>query len=158
MGFFKKTVTDRDWLLSALPLYHSTLPIVGTISDAFLKGYRKELNGAVGKVLDELPSLFYQLSMLPNPESRPARVAARNLRLSLSAYLRLARELSILYELSARGLHQVVASHPHTGDLMYSAHLSAIGAIENHAAQLMRETKDSFSVAARKTGVQVRPQ
>ena len=155
MGFFKKTVSDQDWLFSALPLYESTLPIVATISDAFLKGYRNELNGAVGKVLNELPSLFYQLSMLPNPKSRAARVAARNLRLSLSAYLRLARELSVLYELSAHGLHQVVASHAHTGELVYSAHLNAIGAIENHAAQLMRETKHFFSGAARDTGLQV---
>jgi hypothetical protein len=145
MGFLRKTISDQDWLLSALPLYESAVPIVGTISEAFSKGYRKELNGAIDKVLDELPSLAEQLSRLPNPESKAARVAAWNLRLSLRAYLRLARELSSLYELTGRGLHQAITSHAHTGELLYSAHLSAISAIAGYAAQSLREANDFFS-------------
>jgi len=158
VGFFRKTVNDQDWLLNALPLYESALPIVGTISEAFLTGYRKELDGAVGKVLDELPSLADQLSRLPNPRSRAARLANRDLGRSLSAYVRLAKELSSLSELSARGLHQVVASHAYTGELLYSAHLNAIGAIAGHAAQLMREANDFFSRPRQRAGSLAEPQ
>ena len=158
MGFFRKTVSDQDWLLSALPLYESALPIVGTISEAFLTGYRKELNAAAGKVLDELPSLADQLSRLPNPRSRAARHANGNLGRSLSAYVRLAKELSSLSELSARGLHQVVASHAYTGELLYTAHLNAIGAIAGHATHFLREANDFFSRAGQKTSPQAEPQ
>ena len=158
MGFFRKSMSDEDWLLNALPLYESALPIMGTITEALVTGHVKVLNGAVSRALDELPSLANQLGSLPNPTSRAARIAARNLRWSLKAYLRLAEELSSLSELTARGLHQVVTLHAHTGELVYSAHLNAIGAIAGNAAQLMRETKDFFSGAARNTGVQAAPQ
>jgi hypothetical protein len=158
VGFFRKSVSDQDWLLCALPIYESALPIVRTISEAFFTGYHNELNGAMGRVLDELPSLARQLSRLPNPESRAARIAGRNLKWSLNAYVRLAKELNGLSELSAHGLHQVVASRAHTGELLHSAHLGAIGAIAGNAAQLMGEAKDFFSGAACNTGVQLDPQ
>jgi hypothetical protein len=158
LGFFRKTVSDQDWLLSALPLYESAMPIVGTISEAFATGYRKELNSAVGKVLDELPSLVVQLSRLPTPRTSAARLANRNLRSSLNAYVRLARELNGLSELSSRGLHELIASHGSTAELLYSAHLNAIGAIAGQAAQFMGEAKDFFSGAAHNTGLQAKPQ
>ena len=158
MGFFRKTVSDQDWLLSALPLYESALPIVGRITEAYLKGYPKELNGAACKVLDELPSLVEQLSGMPIPTSRAARIAARNLRWSVNACVRLAKELGGLSELSSSGLHQVVASHPHTGELLCSAHLGAIAEIAGTAARLMGESRDFFSGAAHNTGPQAEPQ
>ena len=158
MGFLRKSVSDEDWLLSALPLYQSALPIVTTLREALVTVHGKPLNRAMGKALDELPSLVDQLGGLPHPTSRAARIAARNLRWSLNAYLRLARELSSLSELRARGLHQVITSHAHTGELVYSAHLNAIGAIADNAARLMRETRDFFSGAVRNTGIQAEPQ
>lgn len=57
VGLFKKTVNDQDWLISALRLYESARPIADAFSDAFTAGGREELNGAVGKVLHELPPL-----------------------------------------------------------------------------------------------------
>jgi hypothetical protein len=158
VSFFKKTMSDQDWLLGVLPLYESALPIVRTISEAFFTGYHKELNAVMGRVLDELPSLAERVSRLPNPESRAARIAGRNLRRSLNAYVRLAKELNSLSELSAGGLRQVVTSHAPTGELLYSAHLTAIGAVADHAAQFMEEAEDFFSGAAHNTGLQAKPQ
>lgn len=157
LGFFRKTVSDQDWLLSALPLYESAMPIVGTISQAFVTGYRKELNSAVGQVLDELPSLVVQLSGLPTPRTSAARLANRNLKSSLNAYVRLARELNSLSELSHRGLHELIASHGSTAELLYSAHLNAIGVIADNAAQLMRGANDFFG-AGHKANPVAQPQ
>lgn len=145
MSLFKKTVNDQDWLLSALPLYESAKPITEAFSDAFVGGCREELNGAVGKVLGELPTLADQLGRLPNPKSRAARIASRNLRRSLKAYVSGAKELDSLFELSARGLRQVVASHGRTAELLYSAHLDAIQAIAGNATKLMTETGGFFA-------------
>jgi hypothetical protein len=147
VGLFRKTVNDQDWLLGALPLYESVKPITAAFSEAFVGDCREELNGAVSKVLDELPSLADQLSRLPNPRSRAARIANKNLRRSLDAYVSGARELDSLFELSARGLRQVVASHGRTAELLYSAHLSAIHVIAGNAAKLMTEANDFFSGA-----------
>jgi hypothetical protein len=158
MGFFRRAVSDQDWLLSALPLYESAQPIVGPISEALATGPQTVLNGAVSKALDELPSLADQLNALPSPTSRAARIAARNLRWSLNAYVRLAKELSSLSELSARGLHQVVTSHSRTGELLYSAHLSAIEGIAGSAARLMGGARGFFSGATRNRGVRAKPE
>jgi hypothetical protein len=158
MGFFRRTVSDQDWLLSALPLYESAQPIVGPISEALGTGPQTVLNGAVSKALDELPSLADQLNDLPSPTSRAARIAARNLRWSLNAYVRLAKELSSLSELSASGLHQVVTSHRRTGELLYSAHLSAIEGIAGSAARLMGGAISFFSGATRNRGVRAKPE
>jgi len=158
MGLFRKTVNDQDWLLSALPLYESARPIMAAFSEAFIAGRREELNGAVGKVLYELPSLAQQLSRLPNPRSRAARLASRNLRRSVDAYVSGARELDSLFELSARGLQQVVLSRGRTAELFYSAHLNAIQAIAGKAVKLMTEANDFFSGAAQKATPEVEPQ
>lgn len=145
MVLFKKTVADQDWLAHVLPLYESARPIVTAFSEAFSGGCREELNGAVGKVLHELPSLTEELGRLPRPKSRAARVANQNLRRSLNAYLSGARELDDLFELSARGLRQAVSSHSHTGELFYGAHLNAIRTIAGKAARLMTESGDFFA-------------
>ena len=145
MGLFRKTVTDQDWVIRALPLYESARPIATAFSEAFTGGCREELNGAVGKVLDELPSLADKLGRLPNPQSRAARLARRAFGRSLKAYVSGARELDSLFELSARGLRQVVASHGGSGELLYRAHLNAIQSIAGKAARLMTETGDFFA-------------
>jgi hypothetical protein len=147
MGLFRKTVNDQDWLLSALPLFESAIG-----------GCREELNGAVGKVLDELPSLADQLRTLPNPRSRAARIADRSLRRSLDAYVSGARELDSLFELSARGLQQAVMSRGRTAELFYSAHLNAIQVIAGNAAKLMTEVNDFFSGVVQKATPEVEPQ
>ncbi len=148
MDLFKKTINDQDWLLSALPLYESARPIMTAFSDAFVGGCREELNGAVGKVLEELPTLADQLGRLPNPRSRAARVAGRTLKRSLRAYVSGARELDSLFDLSARGLRQMVASHSSSGELLLTAHLNAIESIAGKAARLMTEAADFFAVAS----------
>ncbi len=148
MGLFKKTINDQDWLVSALPLYESARPIMTAFSDAFAGGCREELNGAVGKVLEELPTLVDQLGRLPNPRSRAARVAGRTLRRSLRAYVSGARELDDLFDLSARGLRQMVASHSASGELLLTAHLNAIGFMASKAARLMMEAGDFFAGAS----------
>ena len=158
MGLFRKTVNDQDWLLSALPLYESARPIMAAFSEAFVGGCREELNGAVSKVLDELPSLADQVSRLPNPRSRAARIASKNLRRSLNAYVSGARELDTLFELSARGLQQVVVSHGRTAELFYSAHLNAIQVIAGKAAKLMTETNAFFTDTAQKAAPELEPQ
>jgi hypothetical protein len=157
MGFFKKTISDRDWLASALPIYESALPILRRITEALKLGYRRELDSAVARALEELPSLADRLSRLPNPTSQAAQSAARNLKWSLTACLRLADELSTLSELSARGLHQMVTSHVHTGELLYSAHLKAIGATAATASELMSDAKNLFSGVARNLGLRATP-
>ena len=158
MGLFRKTVNDQDWLLSALPLFESARPTMATFSEAFIGGCREELNGAVGKVLDELPSLADQLRTLPNPRSRAARLASRNLRRSVDAYVSGARELDSLFELSARGLQQVVMARGRTAELFYTAHLKAIQAIASNAAKLMTEANDFFSGVVQKATPEVEPQ
>ncbi len=158
MGLFRKTVNDQDWLLSALPLYESARPIMAAFSEAFVGGCREELNSAVSKVLDELPSLADQVSRLPNPRSRAARIASKNLRRSLNAYVSGARELDTLFELSARGLQQVVMAHGRTAELFYSAHLSAIQVIAGKAAKLMTETNNFFTGTAQEAAPEVEPQ
>jgi hypothetical protein len=158
MGLFRKTVNDQDWLLSVLPLYESARPIMVAFSEAFVGGCREDLNGAVGKVLHELPSLADQLSRLPNPRSRAARIARQNLRRSLNAYVSGARELDSLFELSARGLQQVVVSRGRTAELFYSAHLNAIQAIASNAARLLTEANDSFSGVVQKAAPEAEPQ
>lgn len=147
MGLFKKTVNDQDWLQSALPLYESARPITEAFSDAFVAGGREELNGAVGKVLEELPPLADQLGRLPNPRSRAAREAGRTLRRSLRTYVSGARELDSLFDLSARGLRQVVASHGGSGELLLTAHLNAIQSITRKASRLMTEANGFFAGA-----------
>jgi hypothetical protein len=147
VSLFKKTVNDQDWLLGALPLYESARPIMTAFSDAFVGGRREELNGAVGKVLEELPTLADQLGRLPNPKSRAARVAGRSLRRSLRAYVSGARELDSLFDLSARGLRQLVASHGGSGELLLTAHLNAIQLIAGKAARLMNEAGYFFTEA-----------
>lgn len=158
MGLFRKTVNDHDWLLSVLPLYESARPIMAAFSEAFVGGCREDLNGAVGVVLHELPSLADQLSRLPDPRSRAARIASKNLRRSLNAYVSGARELDSLFELSARGLQQVVVSRGRTAELFYSAHLNAIQVIASNAAKLLVEANDFFSGAVQKATPEVEPQ
>jgi len=158
VGLFRKTVNDHDWLLSVLPLYESARPIMAAFSEAFVGGCREDLNGAVGVVLHELPSLADQLSRLPDPRSRAARIASKNLRRSLNAYVSGARELDSLFELSARGLQQVVVSRGRTAELFYSAHLNAIQAIASNAAKLLVEANDFFSGAVQKATPEVEPQ
>ena len=158
MGLFRKTVNDHDWLLSVLPLYESARPIMAAFSEAFVGGCREDLNGAVGVVLHELPSLADQLSRLPNPRSRAARIASKNLRRSLNAYVSGARELDSLFELSARGLQQVVVSRGRTAELFYSAHLNAIQVIASNAAKLLVEANDFFSGAVQNATPEVEPQ
>lgn len=158
MGLFRKTVNDHDWLLSVLPLYESARPIMAAFSEAFVGGCREDLNGAVGVVLHELPSLADQLSRLPDPRSRAARIASKNLRRSLNAYVSGARELDSLFELSARGLQQVVVSRGRTAELFYSAHLNAIQVIASNAAKLLIEANDFFSGAVQKATPEVEPQ
>ena len=158
MGLFRKTVNDHDWLLSVLPLYESARPIMAAFSEAFVGGCREDLNGAVGVVLHELPSLADQLSRLPDPRSRAARIASKNLRRSLNAYVSGARELDSLFELSARGLQQVVVSRGRTAELFYSAHLNAIQVIASNAAKLLVEANNFFSGAVQKATPEVEPQ
>ena len=158
MGLFRKTVNDHDWLLSVLPLYESARPIMAAFSEAFVGGCREDLNGAVGVVLHELPSLADQLSRLPDPRSRAARIASKNLRRSLNAYVSGARELDSLFELSARGLQQVVVSRGRTAELFYSAHLNAIQVIASNAAKLLVEANDFFSGAVQNATPEVEPQ
>jgi hypothetical protein len=158
VGLFRKTVNDHDWLLSVLPLYESARPIMAAFSEAFVGGCREDLNGAVGVVLHELPSLADQLSRLPDPRSRAARIASKNLRRSLNAYVSGARELDSLFELSARGLQQVVVSRGRTAELFYSAHLNAIQVIASNAAKLLVEANDFFSGAVQKATPEVEPQ
>jgi len=145
VGFFTKTVSDQDWLLDALPLYEATVQIVGTINWAFSGGYRRELNAAVDKVLDELPSLADRLARLPDPRSRAARLAKRDLRRSLHAYVRLAKEIRTLLELSA-----FVPN-------LYSAHLNVVGVIAGNAAQLMSDANEFFSRTWQMASVQTEP-
>lgn len=158
MGLFRKTVNDQDWLLSALPLFESARPTMAAFSEAFIGGCREDLNGAVGKVLHELPSLADQLRRLPDPRSRDARLASRNLRRSVDAYVSGARELDSLFELSARGLQQVVMARGRTAELFYTAHLKAIQAIASNAAKLMTEANDFFSGVVQKATPEVEPQ
>jgi hypothetical protein len=158
MGLFRKTVNDQDWLLSVLPLYESARPIMAVFSEAFVGGCREDLNGAVGVVLHELPSLADQLSRLPNPRSRAARIASKNLRRSLNAYVSGARELDSLFELSARGLQQVVVSRGRTAELFYSAHLNAIQVIASNAAKLLIEANDFFSGVIQGSAPEAEPQ
>jgi len=158
VGLFRKTVNDHDWLLSVLPLYESARPIMAAFSEAFVGGCREDLNGAVGVVLHELPSLADQLSRLPDPRSRAARIASKNLRRSLNAYVSGARELDSLFELSARGLQQVVVSRGRTAELFYSAHLNAIQVIASNAAKLLVEANDFFSGAVQNATPEVEPQ
>lgn len=148
MGLFKKTVNDQDWLLIALPLYESARPIMTAFSDAFVGGHREELNGVVGKVLEELPTLVDQLGRLPNPRSREARVAGRTLKRSLRACVRGARELDSLFEFSARGLRQMVASHGDSGEMLLTVHLNAIQLMAGKAASLMSEAGGFFAGAS----------
>jgi hypothetical protein len=108
--------------------------------EALLRGYRKELNAAVDKALDELPALADQIARLPDPRSRAARIAKRDLRRSLNAYIWLAKEIRGLVELSAR-----------VPDL-YLPHLNAVEVIAGKAAQLMREANDFFSRAGEMSG------
>ncbi len=158
VSLFKKTVNDQDWLISALPLYESARPIMTAFSDAFVGGCREELNGAVGKVLEELPTLADQLGKLPNPRSRAARVAGRTLKRSLRAYVSGARELDSLFDLSARGLRQMVASHGGSGELLLTAHLNAIGSIAGKAARLMTEAGGFFAGAIEGPAAVAEPQ
>ncbi len=148
MGLFKKTVNDQDWLVSVLPLYEVARPITSAFSDAFVAGGREELNGAVSKVLEELPPLADQLGRLPTPRSRAARIAGRTLKRSLRAYVSGARELDSLFDLSARGLQQVVASHSASGELLLAAHINAIASITGKASRLMTEAGGFFAGAS----------
>jgi hypothetical protein len=131
---------------------------MAAFSEAFIGGCREDLNGAVGKVLHELPSLADQLRRLPDPRSRAARLASRNLRRSVDAYVSGARELDSLFELSARGLQQVVMSRGRTAELFYSAHLNAIQVIAGNAAKLMTEANDFFSGVVQEATPEVEPQ
>ena len=158
MGFFRKTVGDQDWLISALPLCEAARPTMAAFSEAFMRGHRQELKGALGKVLDELPSVADQLSKLPNPRSRAARRADRNLRRSVDACVSGARELDTLFNLLACGLHQVVMSHGPTAELLYSAHLNAIQTIASNAAKLMEEANDFFSGLVQESTPELQPQ
>lgn len=148
VGLFKKTVNDQDWLLIALPLYESARPIMTAFSDAFVGGHREELNGVVGKVLEELPTLVDQLGRLPNPRSREARVAGKTLKRSLRACVRGARELDSLFEFSARGLRQMVASHGDSGEMLLTVHLNAIQLMAGKAASLMSDAGGFFAGAS----------
>ncbi len=158
MGLFRKTVNDQDWLLIVLPVYESAKPIMAAFSEAFIGGCREDLNGAVGNVLHELPSLADQLSRLPSPRSRAARIASKNLRRSLNAYVSGARELDSLFELSARGLQQVVVSRGRTAELFYSAHLNAIQVIASNATKLLTEANDFFSGVIQRSDPEAEPQ
>lgn len=75
-------------------------------------------------------------------------MAGRTLRRSLRTYVSGARELDSLFDLSARGLRQMVASHSASGELLLTAHLNAIELMAGKAARLMTEAGDFFAGAS----------
>lgn len=89
MGFFKKTVSDEEWLAQAKPLHETALPVTTALDKVIAnpplpKDFHKELQGTFNK----LSAIAESIKHLPNPTSSEARQAKKNLESAIKGYIR----------------------------------------------------------------------
>jgi hypothetical protein len=89
MGFFKKTISDEEWLAQAKPLHETALPVTTALDEAIAnpplpKDFHKELQDAFSK----LSTIAESIKRFPNPTSSDARQAKKNLESAIKDYIK----------------------------------------------------------------------